>query len=221
MKAEERREVIERSAIAVFAERGYHGASIDEIAGRSGVSAPIVYDHFASKQDLHRRLLERTRDELLQIWRSHLGADEPAEERIPRALDAWAAYVETHRYAVRMFFRETTGDPEVEAIHREVQESARAALGAILGREPGAEGIAGSRETEALEMAAEVMRSGLTGLAIWWSEHPDVPRAQVVATAVNVLWVGFERVQRGERWERVLQSPVAASSPLPRPPAPR
>ena len=220
MKAAERREVIERAAMEVFAERGYHGASMDEIARRSGVSAPIVYDHFASKQDLHRRLLERTRDELLEVWRSHLFAEGSAQERIPRALDAWAAYVEGHRYAVRMFFRETTGDPEVEGLHREVQEGARAALGAILGREPGAEGIAGSRDPEALEMAAEVMRSGLTGLAIWWSEHPQVPRAQVVATAVNVLWVGFERVRAGERWEPALQSPAAANAPLP-PPARR
>ena len=218
MKAAERRELIERAAMEVFAERGYHGASIDEIAGRSGVSAPVVYDHFASKQDLHRRLLERTRDELLQVWRSHLSSEGPAAERIPRALDAWAAYVEGHRYAVRMFFRETTGDPEAEAIHRDVQEGARAALGAILGRERGAEGIAGSRDPEALEMAAEVMRSGLTGLAIWWNDHPHVPRAQVVATAVNVLWVGFERVRGGERWEPLLlQSPVAADAPTPVP----
>jgi AcrR family transcriptional regulator len=61
--------VIERVATEVFAERGYQGASIDEIARRSGVSAPVVYDHFASKQDLFQRLLVRTRDELLAMWR--------------------------------------------------------------------------------------------------------------------------------------------------------
>jgi AcrR family transcriptional regulator len=199
MTADERREVIVRAATEVFAERGYHGASIDEIARRSGVSPPVVYDHFASKQDLHERLLERTRDELLQVWREHLSGDDPAERRIPRALDAWAGYVETHPYAARMFFRETTGDPEVQAIHRKVQAEAQAALGAILGRERGSEHIAGSADA-ALEMAAEVIRAGLTGLAIWWSEHPHVPREQVVATALNVLWIGFERVRRGERW---------------------
>ena len=43
-------------------------------------------------------------------------------------------------------------------------------------------------------MAAEIMRAGLGGLAIWWAEHPHVAREQVVASAVNVLWVGFERV---------------------------
>ena len=43
-------------------------------------------------------------------------------------------------------------------------------------------------------MAAEIMRSGLTGLAVWWSEHPEVPRAEIVRTAIAVLWTGFERV---------------------------
>jgi AcrR family transcriptional regulator len=200
MTAQARREVIERAALDVFAERGYHGASIGEIARRSGVTPPVVYDHFASKLELHRRLLERTRDELLQMWREQLEGNDPAEERIPRALDAWARYVEKHPYAPRMFFSENTGDPEAEAIHREVKAQGVAALGAILGREPGAENIAGSADHEALEMAAEVIRAGLTGLAIWWSEHPHVPREQIVATAINAVWIGFERVRRGETW---------------------
>lgn len=199
MTADARREVIETAAAAVFAERGYHGASIDEICRRSGVTAPVLYDHFASKLALHKRLLERTRDELLEMWRGSLPGDEPAEERIPRAIDAWARYVEEHPYAPRMFFNETTGDPEVEAIHKQVRAQAVAALGAILGREPGAENIAGA-DREALEMATEVMRAGLAGLAIWWSQHPHVPREQIVATAVNVIWIGFERVRRGETW---------------------
>ena len=200
MTAEARREVIERAALAVFAERGYQGASIDEIARRSGVTPPVIYDHFASKLALHKRLLERTRDELLAMWTEHLAGDEPAEERIPRAFDAWARYVEEHPYAPRMFFHETTGDPDVQAIHREVQAQARVGLGAILGREPGGEQLAGGADPELLEMAAEVVRAGLTGLAIWWSDHPDVPRERIVATAVNTIWIGLERAGRGETW---------------------
>jgi AcrR family transcriptional regulator len=200
MSAQARREVIERAATEVFAERGYHGASMEEIARRSGVTPPVVYDHFASKLALHKRLLERTRDELLEMWRASLTGDEPAEQRIPRALDAWATYVQGNPYAPRMFFIETTGDPEAQAIHREVQARSRVALGAILRREPGAENLAGSADEQALEMAAEVIRAGLTGLAIWWSEHPDVPRERIVATAVNAMWIGFERVRRGETW---------------------
>jgi AcrR family transcriptional regulator len=199
MTAPERREVIEQAAAELFAQRGYHGASIDEIARRSGVSPPVVYDHFASKLDLYTRLLERTRDELLAMWVSSLAGNDPAGVRIPRALDAWATYVQEHPFAPRQFFHETTGEPEIQAIHREVQAQATVALGAILGGEPGAEGIAG-QDPVGLQMAAEVLRAGLTGLAIWWTEHPEVPRERIVATAVNALWVGFERVSQGESW---------------------
>ena len=73
LSAAARREVIERAATEVFAEHGYAGASIDEIARRSGVTPPVVYDHFASKLDLFTRLLERTRDELLEMWVEQLG----------------------------------------------------------------------------------------------------------------------------------------------------
>jgi AcrR family transcriptional regulator len=199
MSAEARREVIERAAGDVFSERGYHGASIDEICRRSGVTPPVLYDHFASKLDLHRRLLESTRDELLELWRTHLAGDEPAEVRIPRAIAAWAAYVQEHPYAPRMFFTETTGDPEVEAIHREVQAQATAALGVIVGGEAARAPAAADLPAQ---MAAEIMRAGLAGLAIWWSDHPDVPREEIVSTALNVLWVGLERVRQGESWNR-------------------
>lgn len=201
MSADARREVIERSAAEVFAERGYQGASIDEICRRSGITPPVLYDHFASKLELHKRLLERTRDELLQVWREHLAGDEPAAERIPRALDAWAGYVQVHPYVPRMFFTETTGDSEVEAIHREVRAQASSALAVIVGRETTSEEEPGSADQVSHEMAAEVMRAGLAGLAIWWSDHPDVPREQIVATAVNVLWIGLERVRSGEAWK--------------------
>jgi AcrR family transcriptional regulator len=194
LSAAERREVIEIAATEVFAERGYVGASIDEIARRSGVSAPVVYDHFTSKLDLHRRLLERHRDELLALWQRHLLAPEPVETRVPRAIDAWAGYVETHPFAWKMLFQETNGDAAAAAAHREVLAGSRAMLAPLVGEVAGGAGFAN------LEMAAELIRSGLIGLALWWQEHPEVPRSEIVDTAVNVLWLGFERLGRGERW---------------------
>ena len=198
LPAAERRELIERAATEVFAAHGYAGASIDEIARQSGVSPPVVYDHFASKLDLFTRLLERTRDELLAMWVQELAGAETTDVRMRRAFGAWARYVEANRFASRMYFQEATGDADARAAHRAIQAQGRAALGAILGRfHPAhpAERLAGSSDPEALEMAAEVIRAGLAGLAIWWDEHPHVPHERIVETAMNVLWTGFERLQ--------------------------
>jgi AcrR family transcriptional regulator len=195
MPAAERRELIEQAATSVFAERGYLGASIDEIARRAGVSAPVVYDHFESKLDLYRRLLERTRNELLSVWREHLFVDGPAEERIPKALESWATYVESHRAQTRMYFREAAGDPDAEAVQQDIHAQARVALGMVVAREPGAAGYAGGADQETIEMAGEVVRCGLAGLALWWHDHPHMPRGRIVRTAYNVLWVGFERAR--------------------------
>jgi AcrR family transcriptional regulator len=199
LTAAERREIIETAATEVFAQSGYHGASMDEIARRSGVSVPVLYDHFESKLELHKRLLERHFDDLRNLWRDQLAGEDPPAQRIPRAIDAWFAYSQTHPYAWRMLFRDTTGDPEVEAIHREVAAASRAAALPLLASAPGGEQIAGS-SAEQLEMAWEVVRSVLQGLALWWYDHEDVPREDVVAAAMNALWIGLERLQRGESW---------------------
>jgi len=167
LTAPERKEVIERAASEVFSERGYHGASIDEIARRSGVSAPVVYDHFTSKQDLHRRLLERHFGELQLLWHDNLRGDGPADARMARAFDAWFAYVQRHPYAWRMLFRDTTGDPEIEAIHNEVVARSRREILPLLADESGAGAIAGSADPIAMEMLFEIVRAVLQGLALW------------------------------------------------------
>lgn len=193
LTAAQRRAVIERAATEVFAERGYHGAGMDEIAARSGISVPVLYDHFPSKQHLHRHLLEAHFADLRAIWRDRLVADQPVAD----AFDAWFGYVETHPYAWRILFRETTGDPALAELHQEVAQASRAALLPLFARQLPPE-LAG--DEHAVEMAWEVVRAALQGLALWWSGQPDVPRERVVAMAMNLLWIGFERLQGGELW---------------------
>jgi AcrR family transcriptional regulator len=200
LTAAARREVIAAAATELFAERGYQRASIEEIARRSGVTPPVVYDHFASKQALYRELLEGHFADLQQVWREHFSGDDPPAQRVARSFDAWFAYIESHPFAGRMLFRDTTGDPQIAAMHAEVAASSRASVMPLVSSEPGAFDLAEAGAGETLEMTWEVLRGVLQGLAIWWSDHPQVPREQVVAVAMNSLWVGFERVQRGEAW---------------------
>jgi AcrR family transcriptional regulator len=201
MTAAARRGVIERAATEVFAERGYQGASIDEIARRSGVTAPVVYDHFTSKLDLHKCLLECHFAELRAVWREHFPGDGSIEQRLARAFDAWFAYVHAHPYAWSMLFRDTTADPEVEAVRREVADQSRAELLPLMAQEPRIQDALSLADQEAIELGWETCRSVLQGLALWWYDHPHVPRERVVTAAMNALWIGLERAVTGETWQ--------------------
>ena len=100
----------------------------------------------------------------------------------------------------KLLFREPSGDAKAEAVHAEVSAGSRAQVMELFVSEPGSDEVTGSAAQEGVEMAWVVLRGVLQGLALWWVEHPDVPREQVVATAMNSLWVGFERATAGEGW---------------------
>jgi AcrR family transcriptional regulator len=57
LKASERRATILAVAKVLFSDKGYHGVSVDEIAGRLGVSPAILYRHFPSKEALYEEVL--------------------------------------------------------------------------------------------------------------------------------------------------------------------
>jgi AcrR family transcriptional regulator len=191
--------MIEAAATELFAERGYRGASIEEIARRSEVTPPVVYDHFSSKLDLYRQLLEIHFAQLREIWGRKWPGDDPPATRAARSIDAWFSYVERAGVA-KLLFREPSGDREAEAVHAEVSARSRAQVMKMYVAEPGAEDVTGTLAEEGVEMAWVVLRGVLQGLALWWGDHPDVPRERVVATAMNSLWIGFERAAAGEAW---------------------
>jgi AcrR family transcriptional regulator len=195
LTAQARRELIEQAATELFAEQGYHGTTVGQIARRAGISVPVVYDHFGSKQDLHRRLLEQHFAELRDIWMHHLASGTGSRtEQTGSALEAWFAYVESHPFAWRMLFRDTTGDPAVAAMHAEVAAASRAALLPLMAAE------LSSRSAPEVEMAWEAIRGAIQALALWWYENPLVARDRVVAAAMNAIWLGLERTGQGEAW---------------------
>jgi hypothetical protein len=115
-----------------------------------------------------------------------MAAPGPLAERLPQVLDRWFAYVDEHPFALAMLFRDTTGDPEVQAFYRELQASARRANVALIRAEPEIE-----VPEEQVEPLAEFARSATTGLALWWADHRDVPRATIVDVTAGMLVRGF------------------------------
>ncbi len=188
LSAAERRERIVAAATGLIAGRGYADAPIDAIARDAGVSPPVLYDHFASKLALYEAVLDSHFANLRAIWGARFPAAELSAESVAASFDAWFAYVEANPDAARILFREPA-DADAAAIHRAVSERSRAlVLQPLLGMSASAP-LTGTDAD--LEMTWVVLRGVLQGLALWWVDHPDVPRERVVATALGSLWHGW------------------------------
>jgi AcrR family transcriptional regulator len=190
LSAGERRERVLAAATALFAERGYADAPIDGIARAAGVSPPVLYDHFASKLALYEAVLDSHFANLRAIW-ARFPVAELTSESVTASFDAWFAYVEANPDAARILFREPT-NPDAAAVHRAVSERSRTLVMRPLAKTPASAPLAATDPDR--EMTWVVLRGVLQGLALWWVEHPDVPRERVVATAVGSLWRGWESV---------------------------
>jgi AcrR family transcriptional regulator len=180
LPAPDRRESILVAAAKRFAGHGYDATTLDEIAAAAGVTKPILYRHFGSKQDLYLALLAR-----------HAGDMPGFVSPIPRCpdgridlgaiLDPWLAYAQANRHGWRMLFRDAGGGEEIVAYRRAVRRRAREVVAGFLV-------AAGTGLADAeLQAAAEIVRAGLAGLVLWWAENPDVPREVLVAAAVRIL----------------------------------
>jgi AcrR family transcriptional regulator len=203
LSAVDRRAAILDSALEVFSKRGYNGASIDEIAHAAGISKALIYEHFPSKKDLHVSLLERHTQEIFVRLAQTADTDDPGEVRLRNGVSAFLEWVETHREAFRLLFRDTFEPDVADALIR-LQNQATGAIAALIAAEPAERGPR-DRETDfalAIEAMAQQLSGSAQSLAIWWQAHPDIEREWLVDRVMEYAWIGLERVRAGERATR-------------------
>ncbi len=165
MPAPLRREAILAAAEEVFAANGYHGASLDDIAQAAGISKALIYEHFASKRELHASLITAYVEETFRRLQANATAGLRGEERLRGGIDAFLSFVEEHREGWRALFRDAA-DPDAP------HESERA-----------------------IEMHAALLSGAVQSLANWWYDHQDVPRQRLVDRAIEFCWVGLDRLR--------------------------
>jgi AcrR family transcriptional regulator len=203
LTAGERRAAIQSSALEVFAERGYHTTSIDDIARAAGISKALIYEHFASKQQLHADLLEVQASELYRRIADAADAveAESGAARLTAGLEAYLSFVEERRDAWRVLFRETV-DPESAAALDRVSAQIRALVAALIAQDPGAtpRDEAHPETDRGIQQLAQMLVGAIQSSANWWDDHREVRRDRVLETAMEFAWFGLERLGRGERW---------------------
>ncbi len=210
LSAAERRDELLAAASEVFARAGYHGASLEEIAQTAGVSKALIYEHFASKRELHAELVDAHATEIFRRLQANAETGATGEERLRGGIDAFLSFVEEHRDAWRALFRDAS-DPEVAEAIAGVQQQAVGVIAELMASDPDVrdnpEGDPGARAL-ALEAYAQLLAGAIQALGNWWHDHQHVPREAVLDRAMEFCWLGMDRVSDGVRLTR--RSPRAA-----------
>ena len=195
LTAAQRRRTILDAAQEAFAAGGYHGTSLDDVARAAGVSKALIYEHFTSKRDLHASLLQDHVDELVLRLHANARTGATGEERLRGGVDAFLGWVEERRVAWRVFFRDAA-DPDVADVTAAVQAQVTGVVTALMAADPelpAVEGAPGAAQDRAVLQHAQLLSGAVQGLATWWHDHPDVPRAELVDRVIDFAWTGLER----------------------------
>jgi AcrR family transcriptional regulator len=168
----------------VFARAGYHSASMDEIAELAGVSKPMLYAYFGSKEGLYIAYVNLTGSELLDRLTGAAGRQDPPVTRLRKRIDEFLAFVEEHRDGWTVLFSELVAsrplEDEVAQLRHQIAQAVRRWVEGAQPSESAPLGLAGDGIAHAIVGAGE-------SLANWWLEHPDVPREQVTDWYVGIV----------------------------------
>jgi TetR/AcrR family transcriptional regulator, cholesterol catabolism regulator len=171
------RDDIITAATRVFSLRGYHGASMAEIAGEVGIRKPSLYHHVRKKEDLLFAIHEQLIDELIEQTTAALADADTPQERVRRILQVSMSFVARHRDGVTVFLqerREMSGQRWAELVVKRDRYE-RMVSGVI------AEGISSERF---VDVPPEIAARALLAMANWgytWFDPTGELSAESVA----------------------------------------
>ncbi|MEU7919965.1 TetR/AcrR family transcriptional regulator [Micromonospora zamorensis] len=186
------------AAVKVFSRRGFHAASMDEIAEDAGISKPMVYAYLGTKEELFVACLHREGTRMMQAIAGAAAPDLPADERLWRGLRAFFGFVGAHRDGWAVLYRQARGEQpfagELAAMRARLVEVVAGMLDHALRAE--------GREITAvdLEVVAYALVGATESLADWLADHPDADPEKTATRMMNVAWLGAAQLLHGATW---------------------
>ncbi len=193
MTAAERREQLVHIARGLFAERGFDGTSIEEVAARAGVSKPVVYEHFGGKEGLYAVVVDREVRSLLAMMQDSLDAEHP-RVLLEQAAFALLDYIEQAPDGFRILVRDSPIGSATGSFVSIIGDIATR-VEYILANEFEARGFDASVAPIYSQMLVGMV--GTTGQ--WWLDERRPEKQVVAAHLVNLAWNGLAGMERHPR----------------------
>ncbi|GHE40885.1 hypothetical protein GCM10017673_48990 [Streptosporangium violaceochromogenes] len=185
MSGKERREQLIQISRTLFAEKGFDGTSVEEIAATANVSKPVVYEHFGGKEGVYAVVVDREMQKLLGMVTKALSASH-ALIKLERAALALLAYVEENSEGFRILVRDShaaSGTGTFASLINDIASQVEDVMVdqfAERGYDP-----------KLAPMYAQMLVGMVALTGQWWLDVRRPSREEVAAHLVNLAWNGL------------------------------
>ena len=186
MTGAQRREQLLDVGKALFAERGFDGTSVEELALRAGVSKPVVYEHFGGKEGLYAVVVDREVQRLITSFTAALTGDDP-RVLLEQATLALLTYVEDESDGFRILVRESPVPLADSGGFATIISDVAQRVEHILDREVAARGF----RTTLAALYSQALVGSVALVGQWWLDARELDRDEVAAHLVNLAWNGL------------------------------
>lgn len=175
----------------LFASNGYEATGIVDIARAAGVTRPVVYKHFESKEAIYLAILREARRALMVQLTEAITIDGEPVDQIRAATHAYFRYVERNQPAWEILFGggAAVAGPAADEAARLRAATIQFIAAQIRRLAPAAD-----------EMVCEAFAHALSGcaeqIAQWWRRHPHLDRQQIVDYHMRFTWPGLASLMR-------------------------
>ncbi|MEV4459034.1 TetR family transcriptional regulator [Microbispora sp. NPDC049633] len=185
MTGAERREQLIQVGRALFADKGFDGTSVEEIAASAKVSKPVVYEHFGGKEGIYAVVIDREMQRLLSLVTQALSASH-ARIKLERAALALLQYIEESSEGFRILVRDSHAASGTGTFASLISDIA-SQVEDVLADEFKERGY----DPKLAPMYAQML-VGMTALTgQWWLDVRKPRREEVAAHLVNLSWNGL------------------------------
>lgn len=176
-------------ALRVFATRGFHQTSMNEVADAAGVTKPVLYQHFTSKRALYRELLELVSTRLMLVIDEATSASASPREQVENGLRAYFHFVVDRADEYRLMFGGgTRRDAEFARETVRLERSIAEAISTLIT-------VEGLAEADRLLLA-----HGIVGLAEgttrhWLADDLDLDPDEMAIRVADLAWRGLRGIR--------------------------
>ena len=186
MTGSQRREQLLQVGRSLFADKGFEGTSVEEIAASANVSKPVVYEHFGGKEGLYAVVVDREISLLTAGITTALTSDGSSRELLERAAMALLDYVEGSTDGFRILVRDSPPG-QATGTFASLMSDVASQVEYLLANQFKHRDL----DPKAAPMYAQMLVGMVALTGQWWLEHRRFKKADVAAHLVNLAWNGL------------------------------